>query len=381
METVKKKNRIPVIALVIVIMIMTVTLSACGSKRHSLPDELYEDTAATAASTATAVPAAVSTAAPTAVPTAVPTPAPTPVPTVAPTPVPTVAPTPTPAPTVNPYLELTKSPTGETVDEGGLAYFVARADNYTGITWYIANSNNTIIYQDGMAASYFSGLQISGLGTETLCLSGIPYEMSGWKVYASFSGLGGPVQTADAYITVNKVSETYDSLLSKYTQVVAGSDATQFGFTYLCNLDRNLGYMLQDLDGNGVYELLIGSTYGDGMIYEAYTLVNGAPTLLFQSGERDRYYLSNGQPAIFYRHTSSGAASSEDITYTYSGTGLNAVETLWTDGYDAYGQACYYHCYGSRYNGTAEQISADQYNNYAAGMNAAVVTPSFIAIR
>jgi len=362
---------------IFLVLVMCLSLAACGSKRHSLPDELNEDAAAT--------PATVPTAAPTPVPTPIPTVAPTPVPTVAPTPVPTMAPTPiptvppTPAPTVNPYLKLTKSPTGEVVDEGGTAYFVARADNYTGITWFIANAPGTIIYQDGMASSVFNGLQITGLGTETLCLSNIPYELSGWRVYASFSGLGGPIVTDSAYITVNKVSETYDSLLTKYKQVIAGADATQFGFTYLCNLDRNLGYMLQDLDGNGVFELLIGSLYGDGMIYEAYTLVNGAPTLLFQSSERDRYYLSNA--ASFYRRGSSSAFDSEESLNTYSGVSVTPVESIWTEGNAGTGEMYYFHCYGSRYSGTGQQISAEEYTNYSNSMSYSTVTPSFVAIQ
>ena len=358
---------------VFLIFIIVFSLCACGKTRHSLPEGLYSDSVPSAAPS----PAAVPTPAPTAVPTPVPTPvttlAPTPVPTVAPTPVPTVPPT--PVPTVNPYLKLTKSPTGEVVDEGGKAYFIARAENYSSITWYIANSAGTIVYQDGMAASAFPGLQISGLGTETLCLIGIPYEMSGWKVYATFNGLGGPIQTDAAYITVNKVSATYDSLLQNYKQVVAGADATQFGFSYLCNLDRNIGYMMQDIDGNGVYELLIGSLYGDGMIIEAYTLVNGSPTMLFQSMERDRYYLNSR--ASFSRHGSSGAANREDMLYTYSGTGLTAIETVWSDDTFSPGNPLFYHCYGSRYNTAGDQIDYQQYTDYVNSIVYSTINPSF----
>lgn len=358
---------------VILALALCFSLAACGNKRHSLPDELNEDPAPTPAAVPTAAPTPVPTPVPTMTPVPISTPVPTPIPTVAPTPVPT--PIPTPAPTANPYLKLTKSPTGEVVDEGGKAYFVARAENYSGITWFIANGPGTIIYQDGMAASVFSGLQITGLGTETLCLSNIPYELSGWRVYASFSGLGGPIVTDSAYITVNKVSETYDSLLTKYKQVTAGADATQFGFTYLCNLDRNLGYMLQDLDGNGVFELLIGSLYGDGMIYEAYTLVNGAPTMLFQSAERDRYYLSSA--AAFYRRGSSSASDSEESLNAYSGISLSPTESIWTEGNPSTGEIAYYHCYGSRYSGTGQPISPEDFANISSSMSYSTVTPAF----
>lgn len=368
---------------IILVLVFMLSFAACG-KRHSIPDELINGTTAASSPVPTAVP--VPTAAPTPVPTAAPTPVPaaaTPVPIVQPTTAPTVAPrpttAPTPQPTVNPYLKITKDPTGEVVDEGGRAYFVARADNYTAITWIISNSAGNIIYQDGAAASVFPGLIVSGLGTETLCLDNIPYDLNGWRVQAQFSGVGGPLSTAYAYITVNQVSETYDSLLNKYRQVVGGQDATQYGFTYLCNLDRNLGYCMQDIDNNGVFELLVGSLYGDGMIFEAYTLVNGAPVLLFQSSERDRYYLSTS--ASFYRHASGSAFSGEDTLYSYSGTYLSPIECTWSD--DTYSQSDpdFYHCYGDRYSGTGERIDSVQYTQYVDNMAYSTATPSFIPIQ
>lgn len=366
-------------ALIALVLAAILTLSACGGGRHSLPEGLYDDSPATPVLTVMPAPTPMPTAAPTPVPTVAPPPvqtlAPTPVPTAVPTPVPTIAPT----PTVNPYLRLTKSPTGEVVDEGGKALFVARAENYTSISWFVANSAGTIVYQDGTAAQAFPGLQVSGLGTETLCLNNIPYEMSGWRVYATFTGLGGPATTDSAYITVNKVSATYDSIISNLRQVVAGADATQYGFSYLCNYDRNLGYMLQDLDGNGVAELLIGNLYGDGMIIEAFTMVNGAPVSIFQSQERDRYYLNSR--ATFSRHGSSGASNSEDMLYIYSGTALTAVETVWCDDTYSFESPDFYHCYGSRYNSTPEMISSDQYADYVNQILSTVISPSFIAIQ
>ena len=368
---------------IILVLAAMLSLAACG-KRHSIPDELISGTTPASSPVPTAVP--VPTAAPTPVPTIAPTPvpaAPTPVPVVRPTAAPTIAPRPTPVPTpmptANPYLKITKDPTGEVVDEGGKAYFVARAENYSAITWIISNSAGNMIYQDGAAASVFPGLVISGLGTETLCLDNIPYELSGWRVQAQFSGVGGPLSTAYAYITVNKVSETYDSLLNKYRQVVAGQDASQYGFTYLCNLDRNLGYCMQDIDNNGVFELLVGSLYGDGMIFEAYTLVNGTPVLLFQSSERDRYYLSTS--ASFYRHGSNSASSGQDTLYSYSGTYLNPIECVWSDDTYSPAEPEFYHCYGDRYSGTGERIDSVQYSQYVDNMAYSTATPSFIPIQ
>lgn len=395
----KFRNAAPAFALAAVLL-----LSGCG-KRHSIPVDLTGTTVPTPVPTAVSVPTPVPTpvpvTAPTPVPATVPTPvpvtAPTPVPVTAPTPVPIVKPTAVPVPvptaapvpvvtaapvpvvTSAPVLQITKDPTGEVVDEGGKAYFVARAKNSTGITWIISNSDGSIMYQNGAAINMFPDLQISGIGTETLCLQNIPYEMSGWRVQAQFSGPGGPASTAYAYVTVNKMSATYDSLLTNYRSVVQGQDAGQFGFSYLCNLDRNLGYCMQDIDGNGVYELLIGSLYGDGMIFEAYTLVNGTPVSVFQSAERDRYYLST--QASFYRHGSSGAANSEDTLYSYSGTALTPVECVWSDDTYSMEDPALFHSYGDRYSANAEQIDSERYGQYVSTMSYSTATPSFIPIQ
>ncbi len=132
---------------------------------------------------------------------AVATPVPTAAPTAAPTPVPTAAPT--PIPTQDPYLvRITKSPTSETVQAGGSAVFIAYAENQTGIVWITVSPDTKTSFNIVDAPYYFSGLGVSGQGTSTLTLSNIPYEMNGWRIQAYFTGNGGPLYTAGAYLTV-----------------------------------------------------------------------------------------------------------------------------------------------------------------------------------
>ena len=357
--------------IVILAFAMLLTLAACG-ERHSLPEGLYDESAA-----------AKTTPAPTVMPTVMPAPAvtaaPTPVPTIAPTPVPTVAPTPVPtvAPTQAPVLRITKSPTGETVGEGGKALFVARAENYTSISWFIANAAGTMVYQDGTAAQVFAGLQISGLGTEVLTLNSIPAGLDGWRVYATFYGNGTQATTDSAYITVNR--DTYDTILSNFKNIVNGTDPATYGYSYVYNYDRNIGYMLTDLDSNGVYELLVGSLYGDGAILDAFTLINGSPVHIFSGGERDRYYLNSR--ATFLNQGSGGASNSIQVLYILNGQTMTPVETVWSDDPYATGNPVLYHCYGGQSTSTAEEISAEAYFSYIDQMNATIVQPSFTAIR
>ena len=117
------------------------------------------------------------------------------------TPVPTPVPTPAPTPAPN-LVRITKSPTSETVEEGGSAMFIAYAENYDSIVWITVSPDKQTSYEIGDARRQFGNLGISGQGTSTLSLSNIPYEMNGWRIQAYFTGNGGPLYTAGAYLTV-----------------------------------------------------------------------------------------------------------------------------------------------------------------------------------
>ena len=85
---------------------------------------------------------------------------------------------------------VTKSPTGETVEEGGFAQFVARADNCTGIIWHLASAEGTDLLAQNAQVS-FPGLEVKGLGSERLVLDNIPAGLDSWNVWAEFVYLDG----------------------------------------------------------------------------------------------------------------------------------------------------------------------------------------------
>ncbi|MCR5664870.1 MAG: hypothetical protein K6G17_08390 [Oscillospiraceae bacterium] len=99
-------------------------------------------------------------------------------------------------------VKITKSPTGETVQVGGRAVFIAYADNYTELIWRIVSNDTTETVLAKDAPDYFRGVKVEGLGTDTLVLSNIPASMNGWRVEARFEGPGGPVFSMGALITV-----------------------------------------------------------------------------------------------------------------------------------------------------------------------------------
>ena len=99
-------------------------------------------------------------------------------------------------------LVITKSPTGERVEVGASAKFVARAQNAERIVWRIVSNDTTNTVPASEAAQTFPGLQVSGLGTETLVLTNIPQSMDGWRVEAQFWNGNKHAESMGAEITI-----------------------------------------------------------------------------------------------------------------------------------------------------------------------------------
>lgn len=123
-----------------------------------------------------------------------------------------------PSPTTSPPV-ITKDPVGETVQEGGSAIFIARADGATGITWRFISPDGNQSFDFNLAGNQFPGLVISGGNSETISLSKIPFELDGWKVACNFTGQGGATLSKGATVRVQQISAT----LSIITQPVGGT--------------------------------------------------------------------------------------------------------------------------------------------------------------
>ena len=119
----------------------------------------------------------------------------------------TPSPSPTPAPT--PVIpNITKHPVGETVDEGGRAIFIARAENVRTYSWRFVSPDNSRTLEYNNLGNSFPGLVVSGGTTDTITLNNIPYELNGWKVVCAFTNDGGTVVSGEAGIQVMKATST-----------------------------------------------------------------------------------------------------------------------------------------------------------------------------
>ncbi len=108
----------------------------------------------------------------------------------------------TEAPVYYDDIEITKSPTGERVEVGGSAKFVARANNAERIEWRLVSNDTTNTVHCKDAAEYFPGIQVAGLGTETLVLSNIPKSLDGWRVEAQFWNGNKHAESYGAEVTI-----------------------------------------------------------------------------------------------------------------------------------------------------------------------------------
>ena len=103
---------------------------------------------------------------------------------------------------------VTKSPTGETVDEGGSAMFIAAADSYTGVEWRILTADKGSCWRNkAEITGRFPGMDVEIYrgddGREYMVLYNIPSSVNGFCVEAKFTDASGKALfTEPAEITV-----------------------------------------------------------------------------------------------------------------------------------------------------------------------------------
>lgn len=312
-------------AIFLAVLLMLFSLCACGRKDlydydMTYPSGSLDDEPLEFSDTTTVIPTPYSPAA-TAAPAHAPvrTPAPaygsqqsqapvyTPVPTTAPTPVPTAPPT--PAPTVNPNeVQITKSPTSETVYAGGSALFIARADRATSTNWIIVSPDAKSSYKIQDAPSHFAGLTIENEDPTRLRLNNIPTSMSGWRVQCYFTGEGGPKYTSGAYLTVlnGTPAPVGPTPFPIYTAEPQADTET-----LVSNLARSAGQQLYSAAQNYGYSIsdITNYSYSDGQATYSMTFSNASYKII---GQFRSYYQSpsnNGSsPQYIYVYDTNGTS-------------------------------------------------------------------------
>ena len=103
---------------------------------------------------------------------------------------------------VNDLPVIKKSPTGETVAEGGSCYFKADYQNALWAVWHFVSPDGAtdLSYED--MAKRYPDLQILNGMYSQMQLKNIPLELNGWKVYCRYSNRSGYTDTDTALLTV-----------------------------------------------------------------------------------------------------------------------------------------------------------------------------------
>lgn len=129
----------------------------------------------------------------------------------------------------------------------------------------------------------------------------------------------------------------YDELIAEATEILSNGrdeDAVapeRMSSVFLMQGDyETLGYLRQDLDGDGVEELIFGGNSDleefNGIIYDIYTIDNGELVHVLDGWERNRFYLcTNGCIA---NEASGGAFLSAYQYYTYADAKISIKETV-----------------------------------------------------
>ena len=137
-------------------------------------------------------------------------------------------------------------------------------------------------------------------------------------------------ETTEAPVVTAKplYSEILDSYFDALLQGLEPNDYMDRGLNYLPGIVKDInevGYCLEDLDGDGTSELLIGSV-SENLIYAMYTVKNDEEIRLIDAGERNTFQLTSD--GLFLNRGSNGAASFGYNLYAFQDGELKFQDAL-----------------------------------------------------
>lgn len=246
--------------------VLLLSLCACGQKKTEIE---FDEPVATAP------------------PAPAPVPTPAPAPAAEPSPVPAESPAPSAAPKPEDEWKITKSPTDETVYEGGSCWFIADAENFQKIQWFVTD-------KDGKSHEieknpWKDKLELKWTNSGSLFLDKIPLEMDGSTVYAEFTGKDGSTRKTDSAKLKVKEDKIVSELPNGSTLVDLEStvrfssesklplhiEATRSGESgcYLsCNVESGEGILVAGVAGQRVTVTVLANTAAGKVAKFVYTV-------------------------------------------------------------------------------------------------------------
>ncbi len=192
---------------------------------------------------------------------------------------------------------ITKSPTGETVEAGESALFIARSDGATRAVWHFVNPDFSQDIEYTEAAQVFDGLDVVDGDTDSLALLNISESLDGWSVYCRYSNAVGSADTDRATITVTAAAEpaTVPSLAFDYTGTFTEARA-QRGTMEISGSPELYEVVVDWYEGSTEYITTFSDTFSDTGIL-SYS--NGVLTVIFEDGSHELRY-TGGTGSLAY---------------------------------------------------------------------------------
>ncbi len=302
-----------VLALVLVCVLALALLTACGGKKPSdsaAPADVQPVTPADAQPGSPEI--TIVTPEPAQEGSAVVTPVPVVTPDPVVTPVPAPAPSPTPTPAGSDLPIITKSPTDETVTEGGSAMFVARYENAIWAVWHFVSPDKQTDMTYEAAQTRWPNMEIVNGMYSTMTLRNIPLDLNGWTVYCRYTNNFGSTDTKSALITVKAAPTPAPTTAPTPAPTTAPTPAPEP--TPVVNVWTDTTDLDTAIAGSGVsFTPPISEALPDLLTLKGYRYMSG----IIQAD----YYDRNGQTVLTIRksNTTSGSSLTGDYSsYSYS---------------------------------------------------------------
>ena len=196
-------------------------------------------------------------------------------------------------------------------------------------------------------------LSVLCCGILVACLMTNPNHLDGaWGIEETEQQEGEEIATeppVDPQPAADDDVTGYDALIAEAAAVIADPAAVEYteesnfsSVYYSGDQFQTSGYLIRDLDGNGVDELIFGENDEDGwngIVFDIYTMSDGEVVRIIDGWERSRYYIcENGYIA---HEWDAGAGDFGFDYYAYQGMELKYIEGVAFSG-DAFGEQWYY---------------------------------------